>query len=96
MSCGASVLVTPAGSGARVTARSGAGCATTACAASTGATSAGMRTVKTVPTPGVLCSSILPRISRTGSREMVRPSPVPPKRRVVLESACWKASKMPR
>ena len=47
---------------------------------------------KQVPTPGVLSSEMLPPISSTSCRQMARPRPVPPKRRVMLLSACAKGA----
>ena len=48
---------------------------------------AGMVKWNVVPRPGALSSHILPPDSSTIRREMVRPSPVPPWRRVVDPSA---------
>ena len=48
---------------------------------------------KVLPTPGSLSTQIRPPISSTSLAEIVRPSPVPPNRRVVEPSACsngWK------
>ena len=50
--------------------------------------------MKVLPCPGRLSSKISPPSRRASSRLMVSPSPVPPKVRLVDESACWKASKM--
>ena len=49
-----------------------------------------------LPTPGSLVSRISPPSSRAISRLIERPSPVPPYFRLVVPSACWKASKMMR
>src|SRR5277367_4857451 len=49
---------------------------------------------KVVPEPGVLSSQIRPPIISTNRFEMVSPSPVPPYLRVVVPSACEKASNM--
>ena len=43
---------------------------------------------KRAPSPGVASQSSFPPISSTSSREMARPRPVPPKRRVMEPSAC--------
>jgi hypothetical protein len=48
------------------------------------------RTVKVEPTPCVLSTVMSPFISCARRRTIERPSPVPPKRRVVDESACAK------
>ena len=48
---------------------------------------------KVLPMPGSLSTQIRPPISSTSLAEIVRPSPVPPNRRVVEPSACsngWK------
>ena len=41
------------------------------------------------PTPSSDCTPMTPPISLTNCREMERPKPVPPKRRVDELSACW-------
>ena len=45
-----------------------------------------------LPRPGVLRSWISPPSRLASSRLIARPSPVPPYLRLVLASACWKAS----
>ena len=50
--------------------------------------------MKLAPLPGLLTSVISPPSSLASSRLIARPSPVPPYLRLVLPSACWKASKM--
>ena len=40
--------------------------------------------------PGALSQSTAPSISEASWREIARPSPLPPKRRVIEPSACWK------
>ena len=50
--------------------------------------------MKVLPWPGMLRSWISPPSRLDSSRLMARPRPVPPYLRLVLESACWKASKM--
>ena len=50
----------------------------------------GRQTVKQVPWFGMLLTCKRPCINSTSWRAMVVPSPVPPKRRVVLASACAK------
>jgi hypothetical protein len=52
--------------------------------------------VKVLPAPGVLRSAISPPSRLASSRLIARPRPVPPYLRLVLASACWKASKMIR
>ena len=52
----------------------------------------GRRTSKTVPLPTSLRTVIPPPMSSAIWRQMVRPSPVPPNRRVVVLSACTKGS----
>ncbi len=52
------------------------------------------RTRNVLPCPGVLSTAIVPPISTTSCRQIVRPSPVPPWRRVELPSTCVKLSKM--
>ena len=47
-----------------------------------------------LPLPGSLASMSCPPIDSTSFLEIVNPSPVPPYRREVELSACWKASKM--
>ena len=47
-----------------------------------------------VPLPGSLSSQIFPPIRWTSVAEIVKPSPVPPKRRVVEPSAWLNASKI--
>lgn len=47
-----------------------------------------------LPRPRTLSTQMRPRMRATSSDEMVRPSPVPPKRRVVDASAWANASKM--
>ena len=49
-----------------------------------------------LPLPGALTTSIVPPSRRAISRLIVRPSPVPPYLRLVVPSACWKASKIRR
>ena len=49
-----------------------------------------------LPSPGVLRTRISPPSMRVISRLIDRPRPVPPKRRLVVPSACWKASKISR
>src|SRR5262249_28729293 len=51
----------------------------------------GRRTVKTEPLPDSLVTVTSPPIMRTSLRVMARPSPVPPKRRAVRESAWVKS-----
>ena len=48
--------------------------------------------MKVLPSPGVLLSAISPPSSRTSSRLIERPNPVPPYWRAVVPSACAKAS----
>src|SRR5712671_6314621 len=50
--------------------------------------------VKEDPWPGSLFTWISPPSRRVISRLMERPRPVPPYLRLVVPSACWKASKM--
>ncbi|MNN16562.1 hypothetical protein D3C81_1297060 [compost metagenome] len=50
-------------------------------------------TVKQLPLPSSLVRPMPPSIIVTRRRVIDRPSPVPPKRRVVDPSSCWKASK---
>ncbi len=50
--------------------------------------------MKVLPSPGTLVKRISPPRRRAISRLMARPRPVPPYLRLVLPSACWKASKM--
>lgn len=45
---------------------------------------------KVLPWPGVLLEPMLPPIKSHSRRQIARPRPVPPCRRVVDESACWK------
>ncbi len=52
--------------------------------------------MKVEPLPGSLTSWISPPSRAASSREIERPSPVPPYLRRSPESACWKASKMMR
>ena len=54
------------------------------------------RTVKwnVLPSCGALSSQMRPPISSTSVDEIVSPSPVPPKRRVVDPSACLNGSKI--
>ena len=52
----------------------------------------GRQTVKQVPWFGMLLTCKRPCINSTSWRAMVVPSPVPPKRRVVLASACAKGA----
>jgi hypothetical protein len=64
----------------------------------------GKRTVKTEPLSGSLATVTSPPIMRASLRESARPSPVPPERRAVSESAwvkswnsfacCWAVSPM--
>jgi len=49
---------------------------------------------KVLPVPSVLSTSISPPILDTMPEAIESPSPVPPKRRLVLPSAWWKDSKM--
>ena len=48
---------------------------------------------KVEPSPGLLWTPMVPPMSSTSLRQMARPRPVPPKRRVVEESACVKGWK---
>src|SRR5688572_2598307 len=72
------------------------------CHFSTGFTSAdppcwrliGRYKVKVLPWPSSLATVICPPILATNSRQIDSPRPVPPYLRLVLPSACWKASKM--
>ena len=50
--------------------------------------------MKVLPRPGVELTLISPPRSLASSRLMESPRPVPPKRRAVVPSACWNASKM--
>ena len=50
--------------------------------------------VKVLPRPGVLRTLIVPPISPASRAAMVRPSPVPPYRRVIELSACSNAWKI--
>ena len=52
----------------------------------------GRKRVKVLPMPGVLRKVSSPPSSVESSRLMARPRPVPPYLRLVLASACWKAS----
>ena len=52
----------------------------------------GRKSVKVLPRPGVLRKVSSPPSSCASSRLMARPRPVPPYLRLVLASACWKAS----
>ena len=52
--------------------------------------------MKVEPRPGWLETTISPPSSRAISRLIARPRPVPPYLRLVVPSACWKASKMMR
>ena len=54
----------------------------------------GSVSVKTLPSPGALCTVMSPPSRRARSREIDRPRPVPPYLRCVLPSAWRKASKM--
>ena len=54
----------------------------------------GSTSVKVLPAPGVLSSSISPPSSRASSREIDSPRPVPPNLRLVVPSAWRKASKI--
>src|SRR5262249_24606727 len=56
-----------------------------------GVASLGSRTVNTEPFPGSLVTVTSPPIMRASLREMARPSPVPPYRRAVSESAWVKS-----
>ena len=47
-----------------------------------------------LPSPAVLLASSSPPMRSLSSREIASPSPLPPYRRVVETSACWKASKI--
>ena len=49
-----------------------------------------------LPSPSVDSTRISPPSRRAISRLIERPSPVPPKRRLVVPSACWNASKISR
>ena len=51
------------------------------------AAGSGSSTENVLPTPGSLSTQMRPPINSTRRAEMVKPSPVPPKRRVVLVSA---------
>src|SRR5215472_2623052 len=51
----------------------------------------GSRTVNTEPLPGSLVTVTSPPIMRASLREIARPSPVPPYRRAVKESAWVKS-----
>ena len=55
---------------------------------SAGAARSASVTVKVEPLPGTLSTVTLPPISSASRRTIERPRPVPPKRRVVEESAC--------
>ena len=48
---------------------------------------------KELPTPSFEVSQSVPPIRRISLRQMGRPSPVPPNRRVMLVSAYWNGSK---
>ena len=48
----------------------------------------GTRSVNVDPSPSVVSTSMVPPISSASRRLIARPSPVPPKRRVVDESTC--------
>ena len=50
--------------------------------------------VNVLPLPGVLWTLISPPSARASSRLIDSPSPVPPYVRLVVPSACWKASKI--
>ena len=50
--------------------------------------------MKVLPRPRLLSTWISPPRSREISRLIDRPRPVPPYLRLVVPSACWKASKM--
>jgi hypothetical protein len=52
--------------------------------------------VNVLPRPGSLRTWISPPISRAISRLMDSPWPVPPNLRLIVPSACWKASKIVR
>ena len=52
----------------------------------------GRKRVKVLPMPGVLRKVSSPPSRVASSRLMARPRPVPPYLRLVLASACWKAS----
>jgi hypothetical protein len=56
----------------------------------------GRNRVKTLPFSGSLSTFSSPPSVRVISRLIDRPSPVPPYLRLVVPSACWKASKMIR
>ena len=56
--------------------------------------SSGSSSVNTEPTPTSDDASIRPPSIRASSREIDRPSPVPPYLRLVVPSACWNASKI--
>ena len=56
----------------------------------------GRYSVNVLPVPGTLRRWISPPSRVASSRLIASPSPVPPYFRLVLASACWKASKMIR
>ncbi|MNQ90313.1 hypothetical protein D3C85_1056490 [compost metagenome] len=58
------------------------------------ATATGNRTLKREPRPGTLSRLISPSRASTSWRVMASPRPVPPKRRLVEPSICWKAWNM--
>ena len=49
--------------------------------------------MKALPSPSALWTRSSPPSSRVSSRLIDSPRPVPPYRRLVVPSACWKASK---
>ena len=63
--------------------------------AEAGATSKGTSNQKVLPAPGRLTAPIAPPILSTRRLQMARPSPVPPKRRVMLASAWANGWKRP-
>ncbi|MBK6400881.1 MAG: hypothetical protein IPF74_02495 [Rhodocyclaceae bacterium] len=54
----------------------------------------GRSRVKVAPWPGTLAARMSPCISRTRSCTIARPSPLPPKRRLMELSACRNGEKM--
>ena len=78
--------------------RSGAGSSSTGAVATGSGTgpATGRYSVNVEPWPSALDTWISPPSRRAISRLIDRPSPVPPKRRLIEPSACWNASKMRR
>ncbi len=74
--------------------RSSARLSTLPQAAAACGTLCGNVSVKVLPWPGMLCTAIAPPSRLRRSREIDRPRPVPPYRRLVVPSAWRKASKM--